>query len=258
MIPARDGRKIPVYLTKPPDVEAPPLVMLPHGGPAARDSMEFDWWASFLASRGYAVAQPNFRGSAGYGVDWQEAGYREWGHVMQDDVDDTLHALRSAGLVHPEKACIVGASYGGYAALMGGTRNPDLYQCVASFAGVSDLPHMLHGVRVRQGKFSGGADWWRMLIGDYEKERSWLESISPAYNAASAKAPFLIVHGKLDTIVPITQSERMVSALRKHDISVDYQVFPGEDHWLSDAGTRTKWLELLDVFLSKHIGNNSG
>jgi len=252
---SRDGTAIPAYLTLPDDNMRTqrPLVVLVHGGPAARDTLAFDWWASFLASRGYAVVQPNYRGSSGYGRAWQEAGYRQWGQLMQDDVEDAVHALVRAGMADPERVCIVGASYGGSAALSGGARDPELYRCVASIAGVSDLPLMLLTETIQHGRHSSTVDWWTMLIGNRRDDRQQLEAVSPAYQAAGTKAPFLLIHGELDTVVPIRQSERMASALKAAGKPVRFVRLPGEDHWLSDAPTRMRMLEELETFLAEHL-----
>jgi dipeptidyl aminopeptidase/acylaminoacyl peptidase len=252
---ARDGTAIPAYLTMPDDnlQEKRPLVALVHGGPTARDTLAFDWWASFLASRGYAVIQPNYRGSSGYGRAWQEAGYRQWGSLMQDDVEDAVHALVRAGVADPSRICIVGASYGGYAALVGGTRDPDLYRCVASIAGVADLPMMLVNETVQMGKDSAAVDWWTMLMGNRRDDRNQLEAVSPAYQAANVKAPVLLIHGELDTVVPIKQSERMANALKSAGKAVKFVRLYGEDHWLSDAETRIRMLEELEMFLAEHL-----
>lgn len=128
---ARDGARIPAILTLPPEERRNlPLVLLPHGGPhTVRDDLSFDWWATFLVSRGYAVLQPNYRGSGGYGLAWQEAGYRQWGGLMQHDLDDGVDALARAGMIDPSRVCIVGGSYGGYAALAGATMTPERYRC---------------------------------------------------------------------------------------------------------------------------------
>ena len=150
---ARDGVEIPGFLTRPLGAEGrTPLVMLPHGGPAALDAGGFDWLAHFLASRGYAVLQPNFRGSGGLGKAWEEAGHGEWGvGVMQHDLTDGVAALVAAGIADPERVCIVGASYGGYAALAGAAFTPELYRCAAAIAGVADLRDMLSFERNRAG-----------------------------------------------------------------------------------------------------------
>lgn len=258
--PARDGTSVPAYLTLPAgkEITGLPLVVVVHGGPAARDTFEFDWWSSFLASRGYAVVQPNYRGSSGYGRAWQEAGYRNWGTLMQDDVEDAVQALTGPGKADPTRVCIVGASYGGYAALAGATLKPGRYRCAASLAGVSDLPMMLGNVERSMGDDSIAADWWRMLIGDRETEEARLRAISPAWQAAQARAPILLLHGTNDTVVPVRQSQRMADALRAAGKPVEFIEFKGEDHWLSDGATRVRLLQELERFLAQHLGGAAG
>lgn len=257
--PARDGTRIPAYITRPSGYEKGqlPTVLLVHGGPVSRDTLAYDWWASFLASRGYLVVQPNYRGSGGYGKQWEEAGHRQWGKLMQDDVEDAVHALVRAGMADPKRICIVGASYGGYATLVGATRTPELFRCAASFAGVSDLPYMLKLTRLQSGSDGAALDWWRMLIGDPEKDRESLEAASPAMQAHRATAPILLMHGANDTVVPISQSERMDDALRRAGKPVEFIRFPSEDHWLSDGVTRIAMLRELERFLAAHIGGAS-
>lgn len=257
---ARDGVRIPAYLTMPANVEARnlPAVLLVHGGPHARDTFTFDWWASFLASRGYAVLQPNYRGSTGYGYDWYNAGRGGWGDgVMQHDVEDGLAALVRAGIVDPQRVCIVGGSYGGYAALAGATLTPDLYACAISVAGVSDLLRMLdETVRVGDSTNSG-AEWWRDSIGDRTADRAHLRSVSPAYRAADVRAPILLLHGPDDTVVEIAQSRIMRDRLQQAGKQVRYVELEGDDHWLSLAATRTQMLREMEVFLNQHIGAGS-
>lgn len=150
---ARDGLPIPAYLTLPPG-KAPralPVVVMPHGGPDDRDEMGFDWMAQFLANRGYAVLQPNYRSSSGYGHKFTEAGLHQWGLTMQDDISDGVKKMIADGIADPKRVCIVGASYGGYAALAGAAFTPDLYACAASWAGVSDLPVAIHAAVLNSG-----------------------------------------------------------------------------------------------------------
>lgn len=257
--PARDGTRIPAYITRPAHYEEGALatVVLVHGGPVARDTLAFDWWASFLASRGYLVVQPNYRGSDGYGKSYREAGHSEWGKLMQDDVEDAVHALVKAGMIDPQRVCIAGASYGGYATLVGATRTPDLYRCAISVAGVSDLPRMLEVTQKSSGKTHAVVDWWRLLIGDLQTNRPAIEAVSPVYQAERARAPILLIHGANDTVVPIEQSERMDAALRKAGKAVEFIRYPGEDHWLSDAETRIAMLKEMERFLAAHIGSEA-
>lgn len=256
--PARDGTRIPAYLSYPPGDtrENLPLVLLVHGGPHnARDTFAFDYWASFLASRGYAVLQPNFRGSGGYGEIWEEAGRRQWGGLMQTDVEDGVAALVRNHIADPTRVCIVGASYGGYAALAGATLTPDSFRCAASVAGVSDLERMLM-VEAREsgGRFSMRSDWWRASIGDQREDRERIRSLSPVNLADRVRTPILLMHGTDDTVVPMDQSRRMLDALQAADKDVRFVELVGDDHWLSDAATRIRMLRELEAFLAQHLG----
>lgn len=253
---ARDGTRVPAYLTTPAGADARnlPTVLLVHGGPHARDTFTFDWWASFLASRGYAVLQPNYRGSTGYGARWFQAGRGGWGDgVMQTDVEDGLAALVRGGIADPNRVCIVGASYGGYAALAGATLTPDLYKCVIAVAGVADLQRMLdETVRVGDSN-NAGAEWWAESIGD-RNDRARISAMSPVDHAAAVRAPVLLMHGPNDTVVPIEQSRVMRDRLQAAGKNVRYVELAGDDHWLSLAGTRTQMLREIEVFLNQHIG----
>ena len=252
---ARDGTPIPAVLTLPRGAEAKnlPLVVLVHGGPANRDDLRFDWWAHFLAARGYAVLQPNFRGSSGYGDAWENAGLREWGGRMQTDVVDGAAALAAGGRVDPARMCIVGASYGGFAALAGATLTPERFACAVSVNGVSD-PAAFLDARIRgSGRTSSVADYWRLSIGDPVADRDRIAAASPYIHAADARAPILLLHGQQDSTVPIDQSRRMKEALERAGKSVRYVELVGDDHYLSAASTRTRMLEEVDAFLKPHL-----
>jgi dipeptidyl aminopeptidase/acylaminoacyl peptidase len=256
---ARDGLKIPGLITWPTGVAAEnrknlPLVVMPHGGPEAYDSVGFDWLAQFLANEGYAVLQPNFRGSAGFGQSFRDAGRGEWGRKMQDDITDGMNAMAKAGWIDPARACIVGWSYGGYAALAGGALTPDAYKCVASVAGVSNLRDMISSNRIRYGANSRSVTYWEMLIGDTEKDREAIEAVSPARLAASFKAPVLLVHGDEDTTVPVKQSDMMNDALKAAGKTVKYIRIGGDDHGLGTNESRRQVLTALSEFLAAHIG----
>ncbi|MGQ0836016.1 MAG: alpha/beta fold hydrolase [Gammaproteobacteria bacterium] len=250
---ARDGASIPAYLTLPAGAEEKnlPLVVLPHGGPVARDYLKFDWWAQFLASRGYAVLQPQFRGSTGFGREHRKAGYRQWGGLMQDDVTDGVKGLIEQGLADARRVCIVGASYGGYAALAGAAFTPELYACSVSVNGVSDLPMMLNHIETRGGDESDAIYAWREHIGI--KSDPKIAQKSPARTAAAIKAPVLLVHGVDDVVVPIAQSQKMYDALTKLGRPVKFVKLVGEDHWLSRSETRVRMLTELESFLDAHL-----
>ena len=252
---AADGRKIPAYLTLPNgrDVKNLPLVVLPHGGPQAMDEPGFDWWAQALASRGYAVLQPQFRGSYGLGEDLYQAGFGEWGRKMQTDLSDGVRALAKDGLVDAKKVCIVGGSYGGYAALAGVTLQQGIYRCAVSYAGISDLPAMRRFEVLRKGDNNALVRSWKTAIqGDAKGEPS-LDQISPARFAASASAPILLLHGKDDTVVPIDQSREMASALKAAGKPASLVEFTSQDHWLTDEDSR---IQILKASLDFVQANN--
>jgi dipeptidyl aminopeptidase/acylaminoacyl peptidase len=258
---ARDGTPIPAYLTLPPGKHAGPgpLVVLPHGGPQARDYPAFDWLAQFLATRGYVVLQPQFRGSTGFGEAFERAGYRQWGGLMQDDVTDGVRAMIDQGIADARHVCIVGASYGGYAALAGAAFTPDLYACAASINGVSDLRALMHeqvptvvGSAFRVGHvISTAQSVWAERIGS-ETDPA-LATKSPINSVAAIKIPVMIAYGTGDGVVPTEQSIRMAEALQKAGKTVTVVKLPDEDHWLSQAATRTAMLEALDSFLKQHL-----
>jgi dipeptidyl aminopeptidase/acylaminoacyl peptidase len=253
---ARDGLDIPAYLTLPPDGKTRnlPLVVMPHGGPLARDSLSFDWWAQFLANRGYAVFQPNFRGSSGYGQSFSQAGNHEWGLKMQDDITDGVNKLVADGIADPKRICIVGASYGGYAALAGAAFTPDLYACAVSYAGVSDLGLMLYREAKQNGETSDVMSVLRSRIGDPDKDADRIAATSPAKHADRIKIPVLLLHASDDTTVPIEQSQVMNDALMKAKKNVRFIAINGDDHYLDLAATRVQVLTEIDKFLAANIG----
>lgn len=249
----RDGAGITGYLTIPAAATAEnlPMVVLPHGGPESRDDTRFDWLAQFLASRGYAVFQPQFRGSTGFGADHLRAGYHQWGGVMQDDVTDGVKALIEQHVADPRRIAIVGASYGGYAALAGAAFTPDLYACAASIGGVSDLPGMLGYSQAKAGDESDTVAYWRVSIGTAFDAN--VIAKSPARAAESIRVPILLLHGVDDTVVPIGQSEMMARALDKLHKPNLLVKLPGEDHWLSRGSTRNRVLAELEKFLAAQV-----
>jgi len=254
---ARDGLDIPAYLTLPPGKAAKnlPAVIMPHGGPSARDALVFDWMAQFLANRGYAVLQPNFRGSTGYGEKFEQAGYGQWGLKMQDDLSDGVKKLVADGIADPKRICIVGASYGGYAALEGAVSTPDLYACAVSFAGLSDLGAFLRSRASDYGDDSWMISTWTRYIGDRYDDHAKLAAASPADNADKVKCPILLMHGAGDTTVRIDQSEKMRDALQEKGKPVEFVKFDSDSHYMLLADTRIRVLKEMETFLKKNIGD---
>ena len=248
--PAADGLAMSGVLTLPPGRPARnlPLIMLPHGGPQARDYPVFDWWAQAFAARGYAVFQPNFRGSTGLGPAFQRAGWGEWGRKMQSDISDGLAELARQGIVDPKRTCIVGGSYGGYAALAGVTLQQGLYRCAVSVAGIGDIPKMLRD-SIRD---SGGDRSLERALNREIGTGPAMKRISPVAFADRADAPILLIHGQDDTVVPFRQSRMMLDALRRANKPAELLTLPGEDHWLSRSETRQAMLEAAVGFVQKH------
>jgi dipeptidyl aminopeptidase/acylaminoacyl peptidase len=253
---SRDGVDIPVYVTTPPGhtgAKNAPTIIFPHGGPAARDEPRFDWWAQFMASRGYVVIQPQFRGSTGFGAAFAQAGMRQWGKRMQDDVSDAVAWAVKEGVTDAARTCIVGASYGGYAALAGATMTPELYICAISVAGVSDLAQSMREERDDAGgRRSSTVNYWYNHIG--ADDRAGMEATSPRRLAAQVRAPVLLIHGRDDTVVRFDQSRVMANALRAANKPFKLVELAGEDHWLSDAKTRLQMLREVDDFLAANLG----
>jgi dipeptidyl aminopeptidase/acylaminoacyl peptidase len=255
---ARDGRTISALLTIPPgrEPEALPTVVMPHGGPASFDSYGWDWLAQFFANQGYAVLQPNYRGSAGFGAAFEDAGNGEWGRAVQHDVSDGVEAMIASGYSDPDRICIVGWSYGGYLALAGAAFTPELYACAASIAGVSDVSRMLADERRTYGARSSTVAYWSNLMRGEEGEVR-TNDISPARFAENVVAPVLLIHGRDDTVVSFEQSQIMERALDRAGKDVELVALRGEDHGLSLGETRIEALRALDGFLRAHLGGES-
>ena len=249
---AADGRSIPAMLTLPKGKEAKnlPLVVLPHGGPADRDDPEFDWWSQALASKGYAVLQPQFRGSNGYGWEFLAAGFGQWGRKMQTDLSDGVRDLARQGTINPKRVCIVGASYGGYAALAGVALDTGVYRCAVSVAGLSDLHRFLAWKRsLKGGASKSGVRYWDRYMGSTGPEDPSLDAISPVKHADKVSIPVLLIHGKDDTTVPFEQSQLMADALKRAGKPVEFVPLNGEDHYLSRSQTRLQMLQATVKFL---------
>ncbi len=252
---AADGLKLPAYLTLPTDRAAKglPLVVLVHGGPAAHDDAGFDWWAQALASRGYAVLQPQYRGSADIAPGLMTAGYGEWGRKMQTDLSDGVRALAAKGVIDPKRVCIMGGSYGGYAALAGAVFDPAAYRCAVDLAGISDLRRFMDYERDKgDDRDAQTMRFWNRFMGVKSSGDRSLDAISPALHADRAAMPILLIHGKDDTVVPFDQSREMADALKRAGKPVDLVTLKSEDHWLSRGETRLQMLTAAVDFLEKN------
>ena len=245
--PAADGTKIPAYLTLPPgsDGRNLPTIVMPHGGPGDRDEWGFDWLSQFYAARGYAVLQPNFRGSTGYGQAWfQKNGFQSWRTAI-GDVNDAGRWLLAQGIAKPGQLAIVGWSYGGYAALQSSVLDPDLFKAIVAVAPVTDL-ETLRGERLHYADYTNTS----RFIG----QGAHIHEGSPAQNATRIKAPVLMFHGTLDRNVGIGESRLMASKLRAAGGKVELVEFKGLDHQLDDDDARTELLDRSDLFLRANLG----
>jgi dipeptidyl aminopeptidase/acylaminoacyl peptidase len=255
---ARDGLKIPTVITIPrtklDSIKNLPAVVLPHGGPASFDSIGFDYQAQALAEQGYLVLQPNFRGSKGFGEEHEVAGYGEWGRKSLDDLTDAVDYFSKNGMIDRERVCIVGSSYGGYAALAGGAFMPDVYKCVVSINGLGNLDDMLERTKHERGENSSALAFWEaQILGFGETDENIAKQRSPELSASKFKAPVLLIHSEKDNVVHPRQSITMYRALKKADKQVDKIELEGEDHNLSHGPTRLKALKAMVEFVNKHI-----
>lgn len=255
--PARDGLTIPTLLTVPKGITGKiknlPAVVLPHGGPRSYDTAGFDWIAQFLSEQGYLVIQPQFRGSLGFGITHEVEGNGEWGKKMQDDITDAVNHYAKAGMLDPNRVCILGASYGGYAALAGVTMTPDTFKCAVSINGVSDLHLMLKDERSDHGKNHWVVEYWERSVSSGETKKETLKKISPAYLADKVKVPVLLIHSDKDDVVDINQSKRMKKKLKKSGKAVKFVKLKGDDHYLIHAESRVKLLKEVETFLSENL-----
>lgn len=243
---ARDGLSIEAFLTLPQGKPAKnlPTLMFPHGGPIARDNAAFDYWSQFFANKGYAVLQMNFRGSSGQGLAHRNAGLAKWGKEMQDDVEDGARYLIEQGIADQKSIAIVGASYGGYAALMGAVKTPDFYRCAISVAGVSNVYELVLDER---------AFWMSYNVVDEQigTGAKHLKDISPVNHADKVKVPILLIHGEDDRQVDIKHSLQMRDNLLKAGKKVEFLSLPAEDHYLSNEKNRVDTFKAMDAFLDK-------
>jgi dipeptidyl aminopeptidase/acylaminoacyl peptidase len=258
---ARDGLQLTGYLTRPSGAAAAtqlPLIMMPHGGPELRDHLNFDFFVQYFASRGYAVFQPNFRGSDGFGRDFADSGHGQWGRKMQDDITDAVAMLIEQKVADPARVCIVGASYGGYAALAGAAFTPDLYKCVVAIAGPGDLREFLSYRLKTHGIGSELYAYWMRLIGDPKVDAERIAAVSPERHADQIKAPILLIHGDEDVAVPYDQSRDMKKALDKSGRKTRLITLKGEGHSFWSRSNLRLVLTSAGDFLEHNIGPGYG
>ncbi|MGQ0505732.1 MAG: S9 family peptidase [Myxococcaceae bacterium] len=250
--PSRDGLTIHGYLTVPNGRPAKnlPVIVNPHGGPWARDLWGFNPEVQFLANRGYAVLQMNFRGSVGYGRKFWEASFKQWGQTMQNDISDGVQYLIKEGLANPKRIAIYGASYGGYATLAGVTFTPDLYACAVDYVGVSNLFTFMGTIPPY---WKPMLDQIHEMVGHPERDKEMLAASSPALHADQIKAPLLVVQGAQDPRVNVNESNQMVEALRKRGVEVEYLVKENEGHGFHNEENRFEMYEVMERFLSRHL-----
>lgn len=253
---ARDGLVINGYLTLPQGVAAKklPVVLVPHGGPWARDTWGFDPWSQWLANRGYAVLQPNFRGSTGYGKKFLNAADREWGRKMQQDLTDGTQWLVDQGIADPDRICIMGGSYGGYATLMGLVTEPDLYACGVDLVGVANLITWLKTIPPYWMPFR---EVLAQRVGDPDKDAELLKSRSPYFLVDKIKAPLLIGQGANDPRVPRTESIQIRDAMKKAGKQVEYVEYADEGHGFARPENRLAFFGIAEKFLAEHIGGRA-
>lgn len=254
---ARDGQKIPAFVTFPPSVvdqeqfKNLPFIILPHGGPFARDSKRFDYLAQFFATRGYGVLQMNFRGSEGYGRAFKEAGRNNW-VVMQEDVEDGARWLLKRGYADPDKTCIAGWSYGGYAALMGVAKDPELYQCAIAMAALTDINDAKRDMR----KYRGGRHAAKEFFGNAFKDAATRKANSPVNVAHQIKVPVFLAHGDKDENVQFDQFTRMRKSLKRAGTKATFLAFEDEDHYLSKQKNREAFFIGMEKFLLEVNGKS--
>lgn len=249
---APDGLIVPAYLTLPAGPGPHPMVVVVHGGPAIRDFWEWQPDVQLLATRGYAVFQPQFRGSTGFGRAFEEAGHRQWGRAMQDDITAGVEHLIKTGVADPDRICIHGASYGGYAAVWGLIKTPQLYRCGITFAGVSDIGDIFTDWSTDATKVV--RELRRVMIGDAERDRATFDAVSPVKRAQDIRAPLLIAHGENDTRVKIAHAKRLMRAMDRHGRPYEWLELTEEGHGLSLVDSAVKFHQRLLDFVDKHIG----
>jgi dipeptidyl aminopeptidase/acylaminoacyl peptidase len=249
---SRDGLKIHGYLTLPLNADTTnlPVVLNVHGGPWARDSWGFDPECQFLASRGYAVLQVNYRGSTGYGRKFWESSFKQWGRKMQDDLTEGVQWLIKQKIANPRRIAIYGGSYGGYATLAGLAFTPDLYACGIDYVGVSNLFTFMNTI----------PPYWKPylemmyeMVGHPEKDKELMRAASPVYHVNRIKVPLFVAQGRNDPRVNIAESDQIVEALKKRSVDVPYMVKDNEGHGFGNEENRFDFYRAMEAFLTKHL-----
>jgi dipeptidyl aminopeptidase/acylaminoacyl peptidase len=254
--PARDGLQIPAYLSLPKGKDKNlPLVVMIHGGPwVSGDEWGFNPEAQFLATRGYAVLQPNFRGTTRYGWKHFSSSFQQWGLTMQDDITDGVKWAVEQGIADPKRVCIYGASYGGYATMMGLAKDPDLYKCGINYVGVTDINLFLTATWADYAQ----SDWIKFgvkdMVGDATKDAERLKATSPVEQAARIKAPVLMAYGAADRRVPIEHGTRMRAAMERTGAKPIWMVADGEGHGFREMRNQKMFYEAMEKFLAENIG----
>ena len=249
---SRDGLTIHAYLTLPLGREAKnlPVVINPHGGPWYRDTWGFNPEVQFLANRGYAVLQMNFRGSTGYGRKFWEASFKQWGQAMQDDITDGVQWLIKQGIADPKRVAIYGGSYGGYATLAGVAFTPDLYAAAVDYVGVANMFTFMKTIPPYWKPF---LDMFHEMVGDPEKDKAMMEAVSPVMHADKIKTPLFVAQGAHDPRVNKDESDQMVAALKKRGVEVEYMVKDNEGHGFHNEENRFDFYGAMEKFLAKYL-----
>ena len=241
---ARDGLEIPAYLSLPKEKKQNlPAIILPHGGPMARDGWNFDYWVQFLTTRGYAVFQMNYRGSTGYGETFRKAGYHEWGGKMLDDIDDGANWMIAQGFADPDNICIMGASYGGYAALQNSARGGVDYKCAVAFAPISNISALMHHLRNING--------FQAYLEYVDSDEWTFEEASPSSNIDKINIPVLVMHGSNDLSVTVMQSRSFYKSMKEAGKDIRYVEFEGGGHFLISEKFRMQLLSEIEIFLER-------
>jgi dipeptidyl aminopeptidase/acylaminoacyl peptidase len=253
---SRDGLTIEGYLTLPPGSSGGPMPMIlnVHGGPWVRDGWGYDPEAQWFANRGYACLQVNYRGSTGYGKEFLNAGNKEWGGTMHDDLVDAVRWAVESGVADPERVAIYGGSYGGYAALAGATFTPDLFRCAVDIVGPSSLITLINSI----------PPYWKPLlatfherVGNPDTEEDFLKSRSPLFFVDRIRIPMLIAQGSNDPRVKQAESEQIVAAMKEKGIDYEYLLFEDEGHGFVRPENRLKFYAAAERFLAKHLGGRT-